>query len=804
MTARMQKHKDARTLMFLGYGCGLAVLFAFMFILAVCTPYCRAQDKDWVELEKLSIGNIEIRGNITIKRDTILATIRTREGDLFSRAAADEDIKLIGDKIAGVTWAGWDAEAVDNQVKLIITIREENLVRVLAFIGNHSISSAKLAKELTFTQRDYLHIPVVISGVDALTELYHKKGHAFVEISVDETRFARGEVVYNIKEGPRVKISRVEFTGNESIKSKELKKAIKTRTRKFLFWPVYYDEQVISKDVTKLQDIYQKKGFLDARVDAVLSLSEDKRLAYVTFTMEEGPVYTIQQIIIRGNEFFDAETLTRDMKLKVGQFYSKERGDYDARHIRSRYLERGFVEANVEHRHSLTPESRVIAVFEITEGEQFRIGRVAITGNEATQDRVIRRILDEENFKPGQWFNADVARGDGTGELEKTVQRLVMAKSVSVKPVGTKAGQRDARINIEEGQTGQVMFSVGAASDSGLIGGVTYDERNFDITNWPTSIQDFIERQAFKGGGRHMRISVMPGTLQSTFSVSYTEPYLYDKPISLNLEVSGFERGRESYDEDRLKGYFGFEKRYQDKWRRGISFRTETVDVTDLDSDAPKEIRAVKGGNDLFGAKLYIRKDTTDSRFTPSSGYHFNAGYEQVGGDHTFGILSGTQRWYKTLYQDLTDRKTVFELKLHGATVVGDAPPFEKFYAGGTGAGSLRGFDYRGVSTRGLQYNPTNPIANPKRKDPIGSDWILLANAEVAVPLTTEVLSALFFVDAGTIDSGGVRASVGVGLQILIPQWFGPVPMRFELATPFMKDGDDETRIFSFSVGALF
>jgi outer membrane protein insertion porin family len=161
-------------------------------------------------------------------------------------------------------------------------------------------------------------------------------------------------------------------------------------------------------------------------------------------------------------------------------------------------------------------------------------------------------------------------------------------------------------------------------------------------------------------------------------------------------------------------------------------------------------------------------------------------------------VLSGTQRWYRTLYEDLAERKTILETKLYAATIIGDAPPFEKFYAGGTG--SLRGFDYRGVSTRGLQTN----VVNPEHKDPVGSDWIMVANAEVAVPLTTEALSWLLFIDTGVIDTGGVRASVGTGLQIMIPQWFGPVPMRFELATPFMKDGDDETQIFSFSVGALF
>ena len=122
---------------------------------------------------------------------------------------------------------------------------------------------------------------------------------------------------------------------------------------------------------------------------------------------------------------------------------------------------------------------------------------------------------------------------------------------------------------------------------------------------------------------------------------------------------------------------------------------------------------------------------------------------------------------------------------------------FEKFYAGG--ARSIRGFDYRGVSTRGLQTN----VANPERKDPIGSDWIVVGNAEVAVPLGDEAFSALFFVDAGTIDTGGLRASVGTGIQIMVPM-FGEVPMRFEFAVPVMKEDEDETRVFTFSIGGLF
>ena len=141
--------------------------------------------------------------------------------------------------------------------------------------------------------------------------------------------------------------------------------------------------------------------------------------------------------------------------------------------------------------------------------------------------------------------------------------------------------------------------------------------------------------------------------------------------------------------------------------------------------------------------------------------------------------------------------------KLLGATILGDAPPFEKFYAGGTGAYGIRGFQYRGVSTRGLETN-IQPWRLPERREPIGSDWIILANAEAAVPLVGDSIALLFFIDSGKIDTGGYRVGAGTGLQIMIPQWFGPVPMRFELADPLIKSDGDKTQIFSFSVGTLF
>jgi len=189
-----------------------------------------------------------------------------------------------------------------------------------------------------------------------------------------------------------------------------------------------------------------------------------------------------------------------------------------------------------------------------------------------------------------------------------------------------------------------------------------------------------------------------------------------------------------------------------------------------------------------------------DDIYDPGQGRNVNVSYEQVTGDDAFGVLEGGYTHYFTLHEDVLGRKTVLAGRVQAGTILGEAPPFERFYGGGTSRYGIRGFEYRGVSTRGLQTNVPNPV----RKDPIGSDWIFLAGAEVTIPLVGENFGLLLFTDSGTIDTGSYRLSIGTGLEIKVPQVFGNTPIRFEIATPLLKDEEDETQIFSFSGGGMF
>jgi outer membrane protein insertion porin family len=698
------------------------------------------------------------------------------------------------------------------------------------FIGQRSYKDKRLSKLLSFKKGDNVDTVLAGFGRDDIEQFYFKNGYAFVAVDLDITEISKGVVRYIIKEGSRIKVRSVKFSGNKSFTAKELRKAIKIDGKDWLFFKKKYSQDKITEDIERLEDFYYGEGFLDRKIYAAPHYNSKRSKAVITFEIHEGPVHVIENISISGGEelyrirdteIVDRESLLESLDLQVGGIYKNQEAQSDRNSIRSLFLEHGFIDAGVVlglervlAESSTVPspvsEVRVNVDFSVSAGDQFRIGRIDITGNKQTQDKVIRRVLDSYGFSPGHNYNANLAKGDGTGDVEREIGMMALMQEVTVSPVASAdANQKNVEVMVKERQTGAWMLGAGISSDTGLIGSMSWEQRNFDINDFPDSFGDFITGEAFKGGGQSLKVSLNPGLEQSYYSVNFSEPYFRDKPVSLNVSGSAWGREQESYEENRTKGYVGLAQRYEwrtrDHWRKNIGFRTENVDVDGIDFDAPGEIKDLRGDNVLVGITLGVGKDKTDNRFFPREGYRAETSYEQVTGDYTFGVAGATLRHYAPVYVDLAENKTILATKLHAATIIGNAPAFEKFYAGGTGATyGIRGFDYRGVSTRGVPEVGGVPVAGAERKDPIGSDWIFLASAELIVPLYGDSLSSLFFVDSGAIDSGPYRVSVGTGLQLMIPQWFGPVPMRFEFGIPLIKDDGDDLQAFSFSIAQLF
>lgn len=693
------------------------------------------------------------------------------------------------------------------------TYTRTDIVRSIEFDGNEHFKNKVLGQRIGIELGDQSD-PFLVEGARrTITDLYKDKGYMFVEVKVDRDMAAKGQLFFTIVEGTRVRVKGVRFEGNKAFASRTLKKVVKTKTRRMFALAAFYSEKNVEEDVETLREFYYDRGYLGYSVETATEITADNTAAVVTFTIDEGEPYRIREIEFEGNTFFERETLLKDLTLLKGDIYRESRAIVDKRSIREMYLEKGFVDVFVvqEPRYSEDPEDHtVVLTYEIQEGRQFRIGRIDVTGNLGVQDKVVRNVLNEYDVVPGRLYNAKIAPGEGEKSLmEKYVQRNTLADEVIIQPdpQGSASGDpdvKDMRVDIKEGMTGMIMPGVGISSDSGVMGQLIYQQQNFDITDWPETWKEFFLMKAFRGGGQNMRVALEPGTIVSRYTLTFSNPYWRDKPIGYDFSLMSYSRWLESYDERRANMNVGFEHRKWGKWRKSINVRTENVTVEDLDYDAPQEIRDVAGDSMLVGVRLGTGQTKVDDIYMPSEGHVFRVGYEQVTGDFTFGILNSSYVHYWSLYEDILENHTVLAAKVQGGTILGNAPPFEKFYAGGQGAYSIRGFDYRGVSPRGLQVFNPGVVGTPTYKDPIGSDWIMTANAEVTVPLIGETFSALTFLDNALVETGGVRTSTGAGIQILIPQWFGPVPMRFEYGIPLKKDEKDDTRGFNFSMGRLF
>jgi len=251
-----------------------------------------------------------------------------------------------------------------------------------------------LLKRVDFEVGDYLDPILADAYRRTLAEFYRKKGFPFAEVTLDNEQLEQGRVVYSFNEGQKVKIASVNFSGNESMKTSALKNAIKTKTTKWFFWPAFFVEEVPAEDVARLQNIYHERGFLDFDITDKKEFTDGK--VDITFEINEGPSYTVGKIYFTGATHFNNEKLLEGLQLEPGQVYHERRALTHVKQVLKLYRENGFVDAAVDEKYLFTKDPNVVNLeYNIREGNQFRVGRVDITGNEQTQDKVIRRVLDE-------------------------------------------------------------------------------------------------------------------------------------------------------------------------------------------------------------------------------------------------------------------------------------------------------------------------------------------------------------------------------------------------------------------------
>jgi outer membrane protein assembly complex protein YaeT len=747
------------------------------------------------------VESVTVVGLRSLTQQQITGHLRTVVGQPLNPGYVQEDLRELGNmKLFRSIKVDYQEVPGSRAVRVYFVVDEyPNLVREIVYKYAHHMKPEELEGVTGLKRGLPLNPAQNRKACQDIVENYKKDGRYFASCFLEEGGDpGDSRVVFNITEGPVVRIGQVSFTGNDNLASSARLRTQIDEHHAFLgvhWFGSKFDPRLIDSDAAKLEEYYQKNGYLDARVSRQLIFSDDHTTVDVVFHIIEGNRYHVQDVTVKGTKVLPSEQVSSILRLHKGDLYDEHVVEADCRNITDLYGYRGYpaaVDKRVEFCDRNTDPGLVRVHYQVMERGPYDVGEIFISGNDVTKNRVILRMLQ---VYPGQTLSYPAMK-----ESEKLLMRSnLFDNSPDDHPTVTTIERedvfdptkKDILVKVKETMTGSLMFGASVNSDAGLVGSIVLNERNFDILRPPTSLEDILEGRAFRGGGQEFRLEAVPGTQVQRYSASWREPYLFDMPYSLTVSGYFFQRANNEDLESRTGMNIALGHQLNRYWSITGGLRVENVNIGDLPPWAPPAYTSVQGNNFVLAPRVTIARDDRDSFLRPTEGGTVAFTYEQLLGDFTSPILSLEATRYFTVHQraDGSGRQVV-ALRSQVAWTDSETPVFEKFFAGGIR--SLRGFEYRGVG----------PFVNG---DNVGGDFMWLNSIEYQLPvLANDQVYLVAFVDSGTVERDfaihDYRVAAGFGIRIQIPM-LGPVPLAFDFGFPIVRGPDDREQVFQFYFG---
>lgn len=732
-----------------------------LLVLTSTTGMISAQDFEGKNITEVSIRYV---GSKTVDEARLRNLMVTKAGTVYRAENLDNDIKTLFESglIDNVKFL---AESVGEGVRVIAEVQTRPAIIGVGFVGNTVFSEQKLAKETKLKSGGTMSDALILEARQNLEKYY--QGHGYPDILITHRVQESGqqglaELIFVIDEGAKNEVRDIRFEGNTVFTTAELKKEMKTKEKGWFSWLTKsgrFESVALDEDLDAVLDYYRSKGYLrvsspgirrepvkDGRVDLVIPISE-------------GEKYTVTGVSFGAMSVFKAEELYPSMTLNGGDAYSSKEMREDIKTIRSFYGSRGYADAVVTPDIKDAGPNQVSIKYQITEGSRYRVGRVNIQGNSKTKDKVIRRELP---LNPGDWFN--------TVELETTKARLKNLQyfndvQANASPGGN--GYRDIDVLVEERNTGSVGVGIGFSSIDNVVGFLTLEQTNFDITNpWN-----------FTGGGQRFSMNLRAGSERSEFSMSLVEPWFMDRKLSLGGEIFYRQSSYFSdvYDQTNAGASIFLRKPLGEKSSLKLAYALENINV-DVEAGASPAFVAEDGDFVRSAMTLSYLYDSRDSTITPRSGEKLDVSLAVagLGGDVETITFSTQGSKYWNLKWD-----TILSLNGEVAfvdAINGNVPIFERMFLGG--GRTLRGFEFRDIG--GARDVPSGEV--------LGGQSLAFLNTEYTVPII-ETVRAAFFYDMGFVNTGSwdigpddVYSDVGMGIRIQLP--ISPVPLALDYAVP--------------------
>ncbi len=286
-----------------------------------------------------TVIEIQIKGNKQVPDGAIKVHIQTRVGAEYKEELVRQDKQRL---LKTRQFVSVKATSTTTNKGIIVTyvVTERPLVTGLLFVGNKSITSVDLQKELTFRQNDALDDVKIREGLKAIEAKYKTEGFANVRVTLAKDG---RKVVYRIVEGPRVTIRKVQFKGNTHFWRIKLGFMVEVKRKMWPFEAGYYDQEEIDRDIIMLRELYVGEGFLDAEVLRELEYSADKSRITLTYVIRQNQRYRVNKVAFEGNKIFEDKELLKDLKLRNGAYYTAESQKFDKRRLMEKYGRVGYI-----------------------------------------------------------------------------------------------------------------------------------------------------------------------------------------------------------------------------------------------------------------------------------------------------------------------------------------------------------------------------------------------------------------------------------------------------------------------------
>ncbi|MBU4232695.1 MAG: outer membrane protein assembly factor BamA [Proteobacteria bacterium] len=736
-----------------------------------------AQELSLKILGKERVVQIVVKGNRRIEKDAILGVMQTREGEILAPAHLREDLKAIY-KMGYFTDVRLDASDTPAGRILTVLVKEKPAIREIMVEGNRKLKKDKIIEVMNLKPFSVASEGAIKEDINKVQQAYREKGYYEAQITYELMPAGEHEVnlMLRVNEGGKMAVKEIEFEGNKAFSAKELRKIMETKERGF-FAPVAWftgagkmNREVLERDLEKIAAFYYNHGYIKAKIGEP-KVDIKGSWIYITIPVQEGPEYHVGKVDMTGDLLEDKDTLVKMLRTPKDEVYSREVLQEDLTILADFYADHGYANADIVPLIKEDNERMMVDVtFDIHQGKKVYFERIDIGGNVKTRDKVIRREL--------RVYEQDLFSATNLKESIKNLRRLEYFEDVNFATTpGSAPDRMNLKITVKERPTGTFGLGAGYSTQDRLVGMVEVSQNNLF------------------GRGQQLKLSGVIGSISHRFRASFTEPYLFDRPLALGIDAFNWEREYTEYTRVSKGGVLRLSHPLKWKYTRLFwMYRFENVNLNNLQYGASQVLVQASKIHNTSATSFVIRRDSRDSLFAATKGSDNSLSFEfaGLGGDTSFVRYIAETGWYFPLKWSMV---AVSHARAGGMNKLswGAMPAYELFYLGGID--TIRGFKYAEISPR-----------DPSTGDRIGGNRFLQFNQELRFPLYKKLgLTGTIFFDAGNVYGPNqvgpfLRTSAGVGFR-----WFSPMgPLRVEWGYNLSKHPWERSSAWEFTMGGSF